>query len=284
MNLKIGFVILTWNSDKVIRACLNSIYNMPGIESHVIVIDNGSSDQTREILSEISVHPKSTQEIICYDSNKGTTFTRNTGLKELKKYKLDYYCILDSDTEVNEECFRVLSNEMVLHKEYGLIGPKMVTSKGLVQMSARSFPTALEKICKGIPLTFIQKIGEQMEAQHNDKKEASSYPVDYLMSACWLIRPEALEKAGYLDEKIFYAPEDAEYCIRMWKSGFQVAYCPEAEIIHEWQRLSKKKLFSKINVEHIKGLIYMFKKHRYLLTTKRLKSEFPIFPREKKVI
>ncbi len=281
MNLKIGFVILTWNSEKVIEACLNSIFDMEKIHSHVVVIDNGSTDRTKSILSKIKPNPDSTFEVIYYSSNRGTTFTRNAGLKLLEQYKVDYYCILDSDTAINEDCIFILSNEMELHKEYGLIGPKMRSSNGIVQMSARSFPTVLEKICKGIPIKSIQKIGEHMEVQHPDQEDKSSYPVDYLMSACWLIHPEALSKTGYLDERIFYAPEDAEYCIQMWKAGYQVAFCPKAEIIHEWQRLSKRKIFSRINWEHIKGLIYMFKKHRYLLTTKHLKSSFSVVDRER---
>ena len=275
MNLKIGFVILTWNSEKVIKACLDSIFNMKKIISHVVVVDNGSNDGTKSILSSVTPNSNSTFEVIFYSSNRGTTLTRNAGLKLLQQYEIDFYCILDSDTIVNEDCFNILSTEMALHKEYGLIGPQMVTSKGLVQISARSFPTVMEKICKGIPVKSIQKIGEQMEIQCPGKEDKSSYPVDYLMSACWLIHPEALSKTGHLDEKIFYAPEDAEYCIRMWKAGYQIAFCPKAEIIHEWQRLSKRKLFSKINWEHIKGLLYMFKKHRYLFTTKNLKSRFP---------
>ena len=281
MNLKIGFVILTWNSEKVIKACLDSIFNMKEIISHVVVVDNGSNDETKSILSSVTPNSNSTFEVIFYSSNRGTTLTRNAGLKLLQQYEIDFYCILDSDTIVNEDCFNILSTEMALHKEYGLIGPQMVTSKGLVQISARSFPTVMEKICKGIPVKSIQKIGEQMEIQCPGKEDKSSYPVDYLMSACWLIHPEALSKTGYLDERIFYAPEDAEYCIQMWKAGYQVAFCPQAEIIHEWQRLSKRKIFSRINWEHIKGLIYMFKKHRYLLTTKHLKSSFPVVNRER---
>ena len=281
MNLKIGFVILTWNSEKVIKACLDSIFNMKEIISHVVVVDNGSNDETKSILSSVTPNSNSTFEVIFYSSNRGTTLTRNAGLKLLQQYEIDFYCILDSDTIVNEDCFNILSTEMALHKEYGLIGPQMVTSKGLVQISARSFPTVMEKICKGIPVKSIQKIGEQMEVQRPGKEDKSSYPVDYLMSACWLIHPEALSKTGYLDERIFYAPEDAEYCIQMWKAGYQVAFCPQAEIIHEWQRLSKIKIFIMINLEHIKGFIYMFKKHRYLLTTKHLKSSFPVVNRER---
>ena len=92
------------------------------------------------------------------------------------------------------------------------------------------------------------------------------------MSACWLIKKEVIEHIGYLDEKIFYAPEDVEYCIRAWKNGYRIMYCRDAEIIHEWQRLSRKKLFSRHNWEHIKGLAYMFCKYRYCFNTDKLEK------------
>ena len=139
---------------------------MKEIISHVVVVDNGSNDETKSILSSVTPNSNSTFEVIFYSSNRGTTLTRNAGLKLLQQYEIDFYCILDSDTIVNEDCFNILSTEMALHKEYGLIGPQMVTSKGLVQISARSFPTVMEKICKGIPVKSIQKIGEQIGRAH----------------------------------------------------------------------------------------------------------------------
>lgn len=143
-------------------------------------------------------------------------------------------------------------------------------------MSARCFPTLLEKIYKAVPLRRIQRIDEQMEIQRPPYPDAESYPVDYLLSACWVIRPEVIAKAGMLDEKIFYAPEDAEYCIRVWKSGYQCAFCPSAKIIHEYQRISKKKLFSRVNWEHIKGLAYMFMKHGYLFRAEKIRRSYSL--------
>ena len=74
---------------------------------------------------------------------------------------------------------------------------------------------------------------------------------------------------GYLDENIFYAPEDVDYCIRTWQAGLRVMYCYDADILHHWQRLSRKQLISKHNWEHIKGLLYMFSKHRYVFSAKK---------------
>ena len=272
--LNIGFIILTWNSEKVIQACLKSIFSMENIDSQVVVIDNGSIDKTKDLILETKPKNGSSLKIISNKDNLGTTKTRNVGLKYIQNFNVDYYCILDSDTVVNSEAFAVMHREMELHSDYGIIGPKMIASDGTVQVSARTFPTVFEKFCKFMPINILQKIGEKMEVQA--VKDGSSYTVDYLQSACWMINKKAFPEVGYLDEKIFYAPEDAEYCIRMWKSGWKVAFCPKAQIIHEWQRLSKEKFFSKMNREHIKGLIYMFIKHRYIFSVKKLRSRFPI--------
>ena len=58
------------------------------------------------------------------------------------------------------------------------------------------------------------------------------------------------------------------------RHSYQVAFCPRARIIHEWQRISKRKLISRMNWEHIKGLCYMFRKHNYFFSTKKLKASF----------
>lgn len=273
---KIGFVILAWNSEKVIENCLIAIDEMKKIKPFVVLVDNGSSDNTLLIIESYVKKDPEKYYLINYKNNKGTTFPRNEGIRFISERTPDFYCILDSDTIINDETFLKMIEELNKNPQYGLIGPKLVTSSGLIQMSARAFPTLLEKIYKAFPNKTIQKKGELMEQQLPVNKDDDSYPVDYLMSACWLIKPDVLKKVGLLDEKIFYAPEDAEYCIRVWKKGFIVAFCPKVQIIHEWQRLSKKKLFSKINWEHIKGLIYMFNKHQYLFTTKRLKKQFDI--------
>ena len=270
----VGFVILTWNSENVITKCLKSIVDLHDITPLVVVIDNGSKDNTPDILRTYKQNYPCIFTIITYSTNKGTTISRNAGLRHLASCDCDYYCVLDSDTEINDSAFFKLIDEMEKHPEYGIIGPAMKNSSGTLQMSARCFPTLLEKLCKAVPVKSIQRIGERMEVQNPPSPDAVSWPVDYLLSACWLMRPEMLQRVGFLDEKIFYAPEDTDYCIRVWQAGWQIAYCPQAVIIHEYQRISKKKFFSRMNWEHLKGLAYMFMKHRYLFSAKKLKSSF----------
>ena len=270
----IGFIILVWNSENVIEKCLKSIIDLKKIQPRVVIVDNGSKDGTYGILRHYLENYSDIFDCIKYERNMGTTVSRNSGIRKIAEYHPDFYCILDSDTKIDDDAFLKMIKELENNSKYGIIGPTMLTSQGVVQQSARAFPTVLEKICKAVPLEFIQKFGEKLESQNHPSEQVSSYTVDYLMSACWLIRPLVLEKVGLLDENIFYAPEDAEYCIRVWKCGYQVAFCPEAKIIHEWQRLSKRKLISKINFEHIKGLFYMYRKHHYWFSVDSLKRSF----------
>ena len=278
-TVKLGFVILSWNSERVIETCLRSIIDMKTFQTEIVVADNGSTDDTVRIIERLidsnGRYEHATLRLLRYDRNLGTTVPRNAGLRALEGFAPDYYCILDSDTVVNEDAFRTLIREMEAHPEYGLIGPAMISADGKLQSSARAFPTLTEKLCKAVPLSGFQRRGEALEKAGVVDSGTTSGPVDYLQSACWLFRPQLLENAGYLDEHIFYAPEDAEYCIRVWKSGYQVAYCPETTIIHEWQRLSRKKYFSRLNWEHIRGLAHMFRKHGYLLSAERLRKTFP---------
>lgn len=271
---KIAFIILAWNSDKYIRACIESIYTLKNYESQILAVDNGSDDDTPSILERLAKKcpTQCTLRVITYKRNKGTTISRNAAIKNIDT-DVDYICILDSDTLINEKAVKILAQELERNPQYGIVGPRMMNSKGQIQVSGRRFPTFTEKLLKAIPLKCCQIWGERLQWLPEEHEE-KSYPVDYLMSACWWIRPETIKRAGLLDEKIFYAPEDAEYCIRVWKAGYQVAFCPQAQIIHEWQRLSKQRFFSRMNWEHIKGLAYMFWKHHYFFFTANIKREF----------
>lgn len=270
---RIGFVILAWNSEKVIGPCLESVFSLKEYCAAIIVVDNGSTDGTVRRIESIQVPEKDSLTLMQLEKNMGTTMPRNMALKKLQAEDLDFICILDSDTQINETAVDGLILALEADDVRGIVGPRMVTSGGMVQESARRFPTLTDKLCKAMPLPFIQKWGERLERVEETPDAEGIYPVDYLMSACWMLRPDVIQRVGLLDEKIFYAPEDAEYCIRVWKAGYSVVFCPTVSIIHEWQRLSKKKFFSRINWEHIKGLAYMFLKHRYLFDSKGIRFD-----------
>lgn len=266
----IAFVILTWNSERYIDNCLRSIFALERYNRQIYLVDNGSADQTVSIIHRWMAAPGPAVKIhlIKNAKNMGTTCSRNAALKQIGP-DVSYVCILDSDTEVNAAAIDLLVRELADHPDYGIVGPQLVSEDGRVQQSGRNIPTLPEKLAKGIPVRAFQRIGEKL-AEPDAASKTAPYPVGYLMSACWLMRRGLLDEAGLLDEHIFYAPEDAEYCIRVWKSGYKVMYCPQVSIKHAWQRISRQKLVSRMNWEHIKGLAYMFSKHHCWFISKHI--------------
>lgn len=260
---KIAFVILTYQSETYLEACLRSVCGLVGFQVQIYLVDNGSSDRTRSIIEQMEATlPVSVWMYRIYlDKNHGTTYSRNLALRQI--CNVDYICILDSDTVINNTAIKTLAVYLDEHAECGIVGPKMADSTGKLQMSARQCPTLADKILKAVPLDICQRWGEALEALPDSTTD--TIYAGYLLSACWLLRPSLLQTCGFLDEHIFYAPEDAEYCIRVWKSGSTVVLHRGAHILHHWQRLSRKKRFSMLNYQHIRGLFYMFRKHHCFL-------------------
>ena len=258
LQYDISFVILTWNSSAYIEKCISSINKIISLTTQIYVIDNGSTDGTLQILYNLQNKLLHTDlEIIPLPKNMGTTVSRNIGLKK-SGMESKYICILDSDTEINEEAMHELVRTLENDVSIGIVGPVMKGLDGTIQNSGRGIPTLKVKLLKVMPFKSLRQKGEEMEII---PKNQAITNVGYLMSACWLFPSTLVTQIGLLDENIFYAPEDVEFCMRAWKKGYRVCYNNAAVIVHAWQRLSRKKLFSKHNWEHVKGLLYLFKKY-----------------------
>ena len=266
--MKIAWIILTWNSEKYIEKCVDSILNLSEIQNQIIIADNGSRDGTTRLLRE---KYNNAVCLIEFSKNRGTTVPRNVAIRKADT-DIDYICILDSDTEVNIQAVTYLTDVLKKEPNAYMAGPKLITQRGEVQPSARNFPTITSKVFKACPIKRIEKIGCQMERCKNEK-DAVYFKAGVIMSACWMIKPIAFKELGLLDEYYFYSPEDTEFCLRIHMHGKDVLYCPEVAIIHDWQRLSKKRIVSKFNYESLKGHIHMFRQYHYCFSTKKLCKE-----------
>ncbi|WP_455137356.1 glycosyltransferase family 2 protein [Thermophilibacter sp.] len=263
---KVAFVILTWNSERVIGPCLESVLALECGHLEVWVVDNGSTDSTPRILSVLaSRDPR--LHVMSESENLGTTVSRNRALR-LVGPDTDYVCVLDSDTVVNQAAFDEMAAALAADPSIGVVGPTMSDSSGAVQLSGRALPTLGIKIGKACPLGRAAERAAECERPHAPVV-GGLQNVGYLLSACWLMPRSSLDRVGLLDEAIFYAPEDVDWCLRCHEVGLRVVHCPGAHIVHEYQRLSHKKLFSTTNLEHLKGLAHYFSKHHYLLRAPR---------------
>lgn len=250
----VSVVTLTWNSQKHIEKMLRSLVEdeiASAVPIEIIVVDNGSEDQTKDTIATFT---RAHANINCVEltENLGTTVPRNIGIRMARG---EYVFILDSDTVVPKGTLAKLvraANVLPIPKDQiGIIHPKLLYPDGRFQESARRYPTMLTKAFRLLRWEKARRFDESIEAV----LDLRSTPVDYAISAAWFVPRRVFDRIGLLDERIFYSPEDVEFCARCWREGLSVWYFPEVEIVHDCQRLTSKRPFTKMGLSHARGLL-----------------------------
>ena len=258
MRPDLSFVILTWNSGQYIKDCLHSLVakcTEDRLRFEICVVDNGSSDDTLSIIEDFCAAYKPPLKTLRLSRNMGTTYSRNIGLRSTKG---KYLCILDSDTRIlNGSLSTVLSR--LDDKEIGIIAPRLILPGGEIQNSVKKFPAFWHKIVK-VPRAILKLQTKNYDFYESFPFESETF-VDTAISACWFFKSDLLEDIGLLDERIFYSPEDLDFCVRVWKNGKKILYSPTLTVLHSTQQISHRSPFSGLTISHLWGLLYYYRKH-----------------------
>jgi GT2 family glycosyltransferase len=222
------------------------------------VLDNGSSDDTGALLRRLAAADPDHVIPRYVPENLGTTRSRNMLCAAAQG---DYLCIMDSDVELSAgvtEALVAMLNGSRTH--LGIVVPRVCYPNGAWQKSFDRFPTILDKVDRFFRLRGIEaRQGRELE------RVTDPFYVDYAISAFWLMRRDLFDTVGMLDEHIFYALEDVDFCLRVWQAGHRILYVPSVSVVHHSQEISRGLNLTRAKFSHIKGLIYYFLKHRYLL-------------------
>lgn len=262
--MDLSFVILTWNSVAYLEKCLASIraaLQGAPVSYEVLVLDNGSHDGTPALLAELAQLDPERVRPFFEDTNTGTTRSRN---RLLAAARGNHVCVMDSDVELAPGVVETLMGVLQQDRNMGIVAPCIRYPSGAWQKSFDHFPTLLDKVNRYFRL-------RQIEKQQGAGIEAATepFPIDYAISAFWLMRREILATVGMLDERIFYAPEDTDFCLRVWQAGFRIYYVPGVCVVHHTQEISRGLKLNRAKLSHMKGLLYYFRKHRYILRRPR---------------
>ncbi|MDR2929124.1 MAG: glycosyltransferase family 2 protein [Cytophagaceae bacterium] len=264
---KLSIVLLTWNSERHASHCLESIMAIDR-NKEIIIVDNGSTDGTLAILEQYATRPHI--HIVKNSVNRGVSAGRNTGLKMATG---DAILLLDIDTVVNAEAIDALINYIEQHPDCGICACKLINRAGFVQNSCRKYPRLSYKF-RNVLSSVLEKHNcfrkwkaaidhnNQSQFYHSKMLGKSPFEVEYVIGACQLMPASVIKKVGLLDENIFYGPEDADFCLRVHQSGLKVVYLPYVSIMHDYQQITNRRIFSPMSRIHIKALLYFFRKHR----------------------
>lgn len=244
----ISVVILTHNQKALTLRCLRSLDKfIAEPECEVILVDNGSDDGTLDEVAERFP----TVRTLRLDENRGVAAGRNAGLEVAKG---EYLMILDNDTIADRNTIFALAAFLRQHPEVGIVAPRLVSPDGHVQRSFKGFP--------GLGV----KIGNILRDKHRTsitrKVPTREMEPFYLIGAAQMFSRDVYQMAGPLDEKIFFGPEDADFCMSVRSLWKRIVYLPQLSIIHDYRRHTTKNLMSKAARQHAAALIYFYAKHR----------------------
>ena len=254
----ISAVILSYNSERHLESCLDSLLAaLQGLpeRSEILVVENGSRDRSADILRRYQDRHPDTVKGLFQDRNLGTTASRNLALRRAAGR---YILILDSDVVVPAGTLERLLDYLESHERCGLVAPRLVYPDGRPQLSVDRFPTLWRKLARLVSLKRLERNLSDRGAEPGPRE------VDTAISAFWLLRRDILTEVGPLDERFFYAPEDVDYCLSIWLSGYSVVYEPRVDAVHDAQELSRGRRVNRFTLHHALGLLRYFLKHGYL--------------------
>jgi GT2 family glycosyltransferase len=257
--MSISAVILSFNARDDLERCVTSLIEVENLQAggdQILIVDNGSTDGSKALINRLAAACPGLVEAIDLPTNHGTTVSRNLAFSRAKG---DYVLVIDSDIDFKRPVLQSLIRELAIDPSIGIIAPRLIFPSGQIQLSTDIFPTVRRKIERLARLRSLEK--------RTETNGGASYAVDYAISAFWLMRRDLLQTVGKLDERIFYAPEDVDFCLRTWLSGKTIVYRPDLEVVHDAKERSRSLKGLLFAWRHLKGLAYFFDKHGYFWRT-----------------
>ena len=223
-----------------VLACFESVerYAAPATYE-LFLVDNASADGTAAAVAE--AFPAA--EVVRLPRNVGVA-ARNEGLRRARGRTRMF---LDSDARLTAGALSELVSYLDAHPEAGLVGPRLVYEDGSLQLSARRFPPPLLPLMRRPPLgRFFDRSRWVRRHLMADEPHDRTREVEYVLGACQLFTARAHAAAGEIDERIFFGPDDVDWCLAVRAAGLQVVYHPAATVVHGYRRASAGRPLSRL--------------------------------------
>ena len=255
-QLDVSIIIVSWNTRNILRNCLQSIYEHAGkIDFEVIVIDNASTDSSSEMVRN------DFKNAILIENSQNCGFAAATN-QGITKAGGRYVLLLNSDTVILDNAISKVIAVADANPDAAIIGCRVLNPDYTLQPTCFMFPSILNLLLSS---TYLYKLfprsrffgRERMTWwDRNDTRE-----VEVVTGCFMLVRKEAIEQVGVLDERFFMYAEETDWCYRFKKTGWKIMFTPSAQIIH-FGGGSSKKIKHQMYL-HLRGSILLFfKKHR----------------------
>lgn len=213
MKPRVYVLLLNWNGWRDTLECLASLQHLEYDNFSVVVLDNGSTDDSVKRIQEAF------PSVILIENgqNRGFAAGNNVGIQYALERGGDYIWLLNNDTIVDPNALSALVEMAESNPRLGAVGSVLyyLEEPGRVQAWGGGWVS----LVFGTAMHFTSPVSRER--------------IGYLTGASILIRRAALEHVGYLDEGFFMYWEDVDYCFRLRKAGWQLAVAGESRVLHK---------------------------------------------------
>lgn len=218
---RVAVVVLTYNGGEVVQDAVTSLRAMTYPNFDLIVVDNGSTDGTRETLESRF----DDVTVLRTEANLGPAGGCNLGFSAALEQDYDFVLILNDDIEVAEDMLSHLVEAADQNPGAGCVGPKEY------YWADRQRLWSAGGILRYREAVTTERGGGQIDHGQFDQGQE----VDYINGCAMLIRRDALKRTGPWDPLFHLGVEDADFCTRMKALGWTCWYAPAARL---WHRVS----------------------------------------------
>ncbi|NLE99082.1 MAG: glycosyltransferase [Propionibacterium sp.] len=222
-GVDVSVVIVNWNTRALLLDVIASLRDSTQEASmEIIVVDNASHDGSQAALREH--HPE--VQLIQNDANLGFARANNIGFAAARGRAL---CLVNTDVIALDGVIDTLYAYLVAHPEVGAVGPRTYDEHGATRQNCRRFPSLANALGDHLWLKRTGLVqGRSLPMSTYDRTHRAD-----VLSGCFLmVRRDAFEHVGGLDEDFFFYGEDTDWGKRFNDAGWGCVYLPEAEAIH----------------------------------------------------
>jgi len=223
----LAVVVVNHNAGAYLERCLRSVLGAAaGIELDVVVVDNASTDGSARVA--VGAHPQA--RLVETGENRGFAAGVNVGIRETDA---PFVFVLNPDAEIWEGTLDGFVKVAREHPRAGAIGPLVRNSDGTVYATGRIVPTIGTALGHAFLGPFLPDNRFSRRYRLADWDRRTEREVDWVSGSAFLLRREALDEVGLLDEGFFLYAEEVDLFTRLRRAGWSILYTPELEVIHE---------------------------------------------------
>lgn len=212
-------VLVTCNSSPYIESCLKSI---PLDVVRVIVVDNGSTDGTQDIVKRFFP----TVELIENGANLSYGPSFNVAFP---RTQTQYIVLSNADVVYSQGAIQTLVDFLIAHADVGVTAPQFLYPDGAWQISYGDIPSIWTGLRDATGVNSIRRWVRRLFWRIVDRKPKD---VPYVSGAVLVFRRRAVEAVGGFDEAFFFYCDESDLCIRLRQAGWRVVFCPLARVTH----------------------------------------------------